>query len=714
MSVLLGLRMACAGGWGSLLRLVLTAVGVGVGVVLLLLVLSGQSALQGRVERSAWQDTEASTEATAPDPALWLAVSDHYAGRPLHRVHVAALGARPPVPPGLDRLPAAGEVAVSPAMRDLLAATPVDQLGDRIPGRVTMTIGDAGLRHPDHLVAVIGHTPEELRRLGGAQVVNGIETQSLDLTDFLRFTLVVAAILMLFPILIFMIMVARIAAARREQRLAAMRMVGATRMQTAAMAAAETGFGAVVGTAGGLLGYLAARPILSGIVEYGGYQGGRFFADDFTVPAAQLVVVLVGVPLVATAATILSLRRVQITPQGIGARAPQPPPSAWRALPVVAGVAGFAVAAVVLRNRPGLTADTGWLINVLLLCSLVGAVVIGPWLCLLVSRAMIRYGRRVTTLIAARHIAADPRGAYRAVSGVALAVFVTTLLAGFFGTEAMEATRQVPFDAGLRPGVVEVYAGGQPASALAPLMSGQVVVARSVPGGGISVSCAELAKVVQVTCPLPPGLGDDVQMPDTAAMGIWAAGGKLVEPGPGTGALPVHSLYIPTDGTVAGQERVRTQAASLLPRAIVSTDRDVFRQTVEFDAPFDLEAGMRMVTLFVLLVAGCSLTISLIGGLTERRRPFALLRATGVGLGELRRIALLETAVPLVFTVLLSAALGAVPAAAYSIILAVPYPAPGWDFAAFLGGGTLAALAMTMLALPLIDRATRHDAVRFE
>ncbi|MFB4285600.1 FtsX-like permease family protein [Nonomuraea sp. MTCD27] len=706
--------MALAGGRRSLPGLVLTAVGVAVGIMLLLFGLAGQSALQGRLERSAWQDTEASTEATAPDPALWLAVSDHYADRPLHRVHVAALGSRPPVPPGLDRLPLAGEVAVSPAMRDLLAATPDDQLDDRIPGRVTMTIGDAGLRHPDHLVAVIGHTPEELRRLGGAQMVHGIETQALDLIDFLRAGLIMATILMLFPILIFMIMVARLAAARHQQRLAAMRMVGATRLQTAVMAAAETGLGAVAGAIAGWLGYLAARPAVANIVEYGGYQGGRFFIADLVVPLAQLIVVLAGVPVLATLTTVLSLRRVRITPLRVGSRVPLKPPTAWRALPLGVGVAGFAVDAVVLHIRPDLMAANDGVINALLLCTLTGAVVIGPWACLVVGRAMVRYGRHATTLIAARRIVGDPRAAYRSVGGVAAAVFVTTLLASFFGIGSAGATPGVSSDVRLRPGVVEIYAGGQPATVLAPLMSSGVVVARGVPSGGVAVPCADLAKVVRVTCPLPPGLGTELQMPDTAAMGMWAAGGPVVEPGPNATGLPVHALYVQTDGSVAAEERVRTQASSLLPRAIVSTSRDIFRQTVEFRIFSDLDTGMRVVMLFVLLVAGCSLTISLIGGLTERRRPFALLRAAGLGLGELRRIALLETAVPLVFMVFLAVVLASVPPVAISIIAAQPYAAPGWDFAALLGGGVLVALAMTMLTLPLIDSATRHDAVRFE
>ena len=115
---------------------------------------------------------------------------------------------------------------------------------------------------------------------------------------------------------------------------------------------------------------------------------------------------------------------------------------------------------------------------------------------------------------------------------------------------------------------------------------------------------------------------------------------------------------------------------------------------------------------FVLLVAACSLTVATVSGLMERRRPFALLRASGVRLGELRRIVLLETGLPLVIT-----ALGGVGTA--MLVLYVSTPREEWvmpevSFFAGLGIGVLAALAVSSLALPLMDMATRHDSARFE
>lgn len=169
----LGLRMVSAAGRESLARLALTAVGVAVGVTLLLITLTAIPALEARSARLGWHNTSAASPATAPDAALWLAVQDHYAGENLFRVRVAALGPNPPVPPGLSALPGPGEVAMSPGLQQLLQSTPDDQLRDRFPGRVTMTIGEAGLAWPGELAAVVGVPENDLKALG-AQEIRGL------------------------------------------------------------------------------------------------------------------------------------------------------------------------------------------------------------------------------------------------------------------------------------------------------------------------------------------------------------------------------------------------------------------------------------------------------------------------------------------------------------------------------------------------------------
>ena len=696
MTFRLGLRLAVAGGRESLLRIGVTAFGVAVGVVLLLLCLTGQSAEQGRAERSGWQSADSATPATAPDPALFLTVTDYHEGTAMIRGYVAALGPRPPVPPGLERLPGPGEVAVSPAMRRLLVSTPDDELDDRYPGRVTATIGDEGLAHPDQLVALIGRTPDQLGEVtsGSLYTVRGFGSLPSGYAFYqgIRVLLLLGAVLLLVPVVIFIVMTTRVAAAHREQRLAAIRLVGATRLQAAVVAAVETGLGAVAGTALGWAGYEAGRRILAATLTF---QGARFFLDDVVVAPWLLALVLVGVPLLAMLTTVVALSRVQAGPLATSRHGRRPPPSARRALPLAAGIGGLLAAAPLRRVVDGETGETlDNLAPLFLILTIIGFVTIGPWLCMLAGRGIARVSRRVPGLIAARRIASDPSATFRAVSVVVLAVFAVT-----FSASLVDASEDGPFDGGrgvLRPGVVEVITGGVPEAKVAPLLSERAVTVRSGAASDFVESCPELARAVTLSCS-SSGLAES---------GISERAGLA-----GTG-LPISMVYILTDGTPAAENRVRTQAANLVPNALIHTQQD----RIDTDAFFfgSLEQLQRLVWYFVLLVAACSLTVGMLAGVLERRRPFALLRASGLRLGELRQVVFLETAAAMLVTAAVGVGLGMATSYAVALFGDMVWTWPDAGVFAMVGIGVLAALILSAMALPLLDAATRHDAVRYE
>ncbi|MET8052886.1 hypothetical protein ABZU75_35345 [Streptosporangium sp. NPDC005286] len=61
---------------------------------------------------------------------------------------------------------------------------------------------------------------------------------------------------------------------------------------------------------------------------------------------------------------------------------------------------------------------------------MVGLVLAGPWLTMRAARLAARLTRSAVTLLAAQRMAADPKAAFRAVSGLVLAVFIGTAIAG--------------------------------------------------------------------------------------------------------------------------------------------------------------------------------------------------------------------------------------------------------------------------------------------
>ena len=249
----LGLRLAFLGGRWSVVPTALTAVAVAFGTAILLFALSFEPALDVRYDRGAWRDTPGPrgvAEELAGTTLISL-TNDHVDGRPLARIDVAGLGGGAPVPPGLSRLPDAGETFVSPALAELMAAAP--------PGRAGRPV--RGDRRHDRRGGPAG--PERARRdqraaggdagCAGSRAVTAFETNGTapTLDWVVNLMVVVAVIGAIAPVAVFVASATRLAAARRERRLVALRLSGATSGQVALLAAVDA---MLISIPGALLG----------------------------------------------------------------------------------------------------------------------------------------------------------------------------------------------------------------------------------------------------------------------------------------------------------------------------------------------------------------------------------------------------------------------------------------------------------------------------
>ena len=219
--------------------------------------------------------------------------ADYFDGQTIERLDLAALGPHAPLPPGLSRLPGPGQYYASPALAALLRTVPRDELGDRYPGRLVGTIGDQALTGPDELVIFIGHKPAQLAAMG-AQVVTHIATAPPKQvwTPYFRDAFVVGVLAVLFPMLILVGTATRLAAARREERYAAMRLVGATPRQISVVASIDAMVSALLGVLLGIGIFALVQPALANA----SLIGTRYFAFDVTPTATDYVGMLVGVP----------------------------------------------------------------------------------------------------------------------------------------------------------------------------------------------------------------------------------------------------------------------------------------------------------------------------------------------------------------------------------------------------------------------------------
>jgi len=109
------------------------------------------------------------------------------------------------------------------------------------------------------------------------------------------------------------------------------------------------------------------------------------------------------------------------------------------------------------------------------------------------------------------------------------------------------------------------------------------------------------------------------------------------------------------------------------------------------------------------------LAVAMAVSVVERKRPFSLLRLSGVPVTVLRRIVALETALPLVVISVVSAFLGLL---ASDLFLRSQFSenlrAPGAAYFAIIGGGLVASLAIIGSSLGLLEPLTRAENSRIE
>jgi hypothetical protein len=718
----LGLRLAVTGGREAVVRLVIITAAVALGVGMLLSILAAINAVQKQGDRYAILNTSPATRAKpGADPLWWAQRHDIYNRTAIDRIDVAALGPNSPVPPGIPRLPGPGEYYASPALAELLATVPADQLGDRYPGHQIGTIGRAALPSPRHLMIIVGQSPDAVAGIEDAIKVSGIETEAPEVwLAALNLILAVTGAGLLFPVLIFIGTATRLTATRREQRFAAMRLIGATPKQISVIAAAEATMAAIAGTAVGFVLYQLMHGWLVGIP----FTGEVFFPNEVTLNVLDVLGVVIGVPIAAAVAARVALRRVRISPLGVTRRVTPKPPRAYRLLVIVAGLAELAY---FVPNQPdtGVGQTMAYLPGLLLIMT--GLIVAGPWFTMVGARMLARRANRPAALISSRRLADNPQAAFRAISGVVMALFVTTVAIGVITTIVANRGSHVgPSDRR----VMFAYFGGEevvdvPAAVTADLAAvpggGQPLVMRENPldrdhrtyrygPGPELVLCADLARA--------GGLGHCADGVQVGA--LWAADPHPPAVVPAATisadelkAMPVEAMLIQTDGQPASLERVRTIMVTAFPNRGVPP---LAAGDWEADFLTTLNGWKRLANVIVLAslpVAGCSLAVSVAGGLSDRKRPFSLLRLSGVQLRVLRRVVALESAVPLLLVAVVAIAAGL--ATAYLFLEAQMHYRlilPGAGFWLLIGGSLVAALAVIASTLPLLERITGPEAAR--
>ncbi|MEK2475254.1 FtsX-like permease family protein [Streptomyces noursei] len=770
----MGMRFAAGGGREGWIRTALTAAGVALGVAVLLFCASAPTLM------NAWHGREKARENLGqahPPPrsdrtVLYAHTDTVFRGTAIRGRLVRPDGAHPPAPPGMRHLPGPGEMVVSPALKDLLAAPDNALLRARLSSyRIVGVIGDEGLKGPRELT-YLAHS-DALSELTGYRIDRfGKSWDPRPLTTPGLVLVIMTCVALMTPVMVFIGTSVRFGNERRERRLAALRLVGADVRTTRRIASGEVLFGSLLGLLGGGALFLAGRLLAPSITLW----DINVYPSDVTPGPLAALLITVLVPTAAVLVTLVAQRGVTVEPLGIVRN--RPPVRRrlwWRVALPVAGTALLVPMAI----RPGPIDDplaTGCLAGGSTLL-LFGVTALLPWL---VDRVVGRLrGGPVTWQLAVRRLQLSSGPATRAVSGITVALagavaihmLMTGSQAGYAAAYAesgrvpqislwgngaswqqterlLSALRATPGVTTAR-GLLDANAGRMPTP--------DHDTDRDLPGIIGVGTCAELRKVAHLpSCRdgdafvtdghrdsgtergLTPGATINLNPPDASDEPVPAPRPWTVPPSARAAQLaPLqdgHRLYYDLLLTPSVLDTNRLTRPSV--EALVRFDRDTpdavehIRNTAaridptmmegsSIDNPHDRQYDGIRTTIFIgavvtLLLIGAGLIISTVEQLYERRRLLSTLDAYGTRRATLGWSVLWQTALPVALGLALALSCGlALGSLLLTIIgsdVIVDWPVVAGMTA--IGGGVI--LFVTALSLPPLWRMMRPEGLRTE
>ncbi|MCX4691267.1 FtsX-like permease family protein [Streptomyces sp. NBC_01408] len=775
----MGARFAFGGGREGWTRTLLTGVGVGLGVALLLISTAIPGAFTARGERGDARSTLGAPTAEQPgrDTLLVTRVGQTYHGQDIGGLIVYAEGPDAPVPPGLTRIPGPGEMAVSPALDELMKSSEGKLLRARFDGKITEVIGDAGLTGPGELLLYLGNDqlPSAMDVKGSlrADRITGfadpVDEQPLDPVLMLLVVLTFVALLM--PVAVFIAAAVRFGGERRDRRLAALRLVGADGRMVRRIAAGEALAGSLVGLGLGVGFFLIGRQLVGGI----SLQQRSVFPADLDPAPWLAVLVAAAVPAAAVAVTLFALRGVVIEPLGVvRTSAPARRRIWWRLLLPLCGVA-------LLTPLMGRGTEHGqfnqWQVSAGVVLLLVGITALLPWL---LERFVGRMsGGPVSWQLAVRRLQVSSGTAARLVNGIAVAVAgaiaLQMLFAGVEGDYATE-TGQDPSRAAvsvlLRSGteakvdsLAEQISRTEGVVQAVPLIS--VPAAHQVPAGEERISvtvgtCAALAEVavldscrdgdafVLTGAPLGTtgGYGDTARPGDRLFAGNIndLAGNEVVMGKAVPWTLPAGARTVASREDPTGQLRtgllvtpaaapkevgfhqnaqIFVQFDDAVPDALERVRTATFRadpfatamtlKATEQAAGYStIRTGLFFGATGVLILIGSSLLVSQLEQLRERKKLLSALVAFGTKRSTLSLSVLWQTALPIGLGLGLAAGVGVGLGSVLMRMAGRPVRVDWPSVLAMTGVGAGVVILVTVLSLPVLLRLMRPDGLRTE
>ncbi|WP_431775918.1 ABC transporter permease [Streptomyces cucumeris] len=771
----MGARFAVTGGREGWVRMTLTAVGVGIGVALLLLctALPNVFAARTQVENARYDNTYSEkTPPKADDTFLIAATDTTWLDDDIRGRLLEPEGKKAPLPPGVDSFPGKGEMVVSPALKDLLASDGAKLLRERLPYKITGTIGESGLIGSHELAYYAGASGLKLTDFSPVKRLTeyGKPDEKPEKTDpVLLLMVLVVFVVLLTPVAVFIAAAVRFGGERRDRRLAALRLVGSDSHMTRRLAAGEALAGALLGLVIGTGFFLLGRQTL-GSGELLGVSVWPSYLDPSPALAA---LVAVAVPVAAVLVTLLAMRGVVVEPLGVVRAAKQRRRRLWwRLIPPLAGLA--MLYPLIGKGRKNGDFNQYLVIGGVLLL-LIGITALLPWV---VEAVVVRLGKgTLSWQLAIRRLQLSSGTAARMVNGIAVAVAGAIALQMLFtGTQSQytkstgkdpdRVQMQVDFSDRRSLSAVERdftdTKGVRAAVALATQEYGDTHRDPENSNGLTVGSCAALRELATLpSCKdgdvfvtrtrshyatpsnadeialmkpgrqlyIGPSYGDasergleapwtvppNVRVVDARKDSLEDANSLLVTPA----ALPAkaapelftNGAYLRLDPSVPdSREYIRNTVARVDPLASTYG----WSATQENAKYTSIRTGLFVGSFFVLALIGASLLVSQLEQLRERKKLLSALVAFGTRRRTLSLSVLWQTALPVGLGLVLATTVGITLG---SVLLKMTRTPVAMDWASVLtmtGVGAAVVGVVTLLSLPPLLRMMRPEGLRTE
>ncbi|WP_405879984.1 ABC transporter permease [Streptomyces sp. NBC_01136] len=765
----MGVRFAVTGGREGWARVLLTAIGVGLGVALLLLTAAIPNMLQVRHDRESARTDLAYSDSGTPKAENTLLVANldtTYRDKDVRGRGLEPEGVKAPLPPGVTKFPAPGEMLVSPALDRLLKSDGGKLLRERLPYRTVGTIGERGLVG-SHELAFVAGAQKLAPQVDGARVARidkygAPSTPSERWDPVLLLLVLVVFVVLLMPVGVFIAAAVRFGGERRDRRLAALRLVGADSGMTRRIAAGEALAGALLGLVLGAGFFMIGRQV-AGSVEI---LDISVFPSYLNPSLALAALVAVAVPAAAVAVTLLAMRGVVIEPLGV-VRTARPPRRRlwWRLLLPLGGLA-------MLYPMIGQGNSNGnfnqYMVTAGVVLLLVGITALLPWV---VETVVARLGSgSVSWQLAVRRLQLSSGTAARMVNGIAVAVAGAIALQMLFAGTSGAYTRSTGQDVSRVQISVDLPYGASLADAdrqLARTKGVRRTTAFSSVSLGERSKDAELNTTLTVgdcaalreMAKLPSCREGDVfttqsaDDPDTSKLSepgrtvyldpVYTGGFKhratvwTVPQGIKKAGTRVHVTGMERDGILATPSALPAEAAAAVRGEVyLNLDQsvpdvlDLVRNTMAKIDPLardsqwfvstesrrysSIRTGLFVGATCVLALIGASLLVSQLEQLRERKKLLSALVAFGTRRRTLSLSVLWQTAVPVGIGLVLAAAVGLTLGAVLLKMADTPVTVDWLSVLSMTGIGALVVLVVTLLSLPPLVRMMRPEGLRTE